>query len=608
MKLSSPLTMLQRLRTYAALGSANLARVGAYRLALRHKIHPVQRLRGKVPSGTFFFVRPSALSAKVFARTEWWEEGVWFGSHHFDACTVPDWHTNPFTDGRMDASLPWFAIGDFDPGVGDIKGIWEVSRFNWLLAMAQRAALGDAAELARLNYWLKDWVEANPPYYGVNWKCGQEVSIRIMHLALAALVLDQTNRPLPGLFALIRLHLRRIAPTIGYAIGQANNHGTSEAAALFIGGSWLGGREGARWARMGQRWLEDRAQALITQDGTFSQYSLVYHRVMLDSYALAECWRRMLGLPAFSPALYERLRAATLWLQAMTIMENGDVPNIGANDGARLLPLTDTDYRDFRPSLQLASALFAGARAIEAPGVWDQPLLWLGIDRPDEVLPPPGSITFDDGGFHVLRTGTAMAVLRYPRFRFRPSQADALHLDLWLGDRNLLRDAGSFSYASEDGVWFGGTSAHNTVEFDDRDQMPRLGRFLFGAWLKADSVEVVRESENGRTVAAAGYCDAWGARHHRQISLHSDGLDCIDRLDGNARKAVLRWRLAPGDWRLSGDTLTDGKISLRLSADTGLTLRLKQAPESRYYLQREDIPVLEAETTLPATITTQVSF
>lgn len=42
-----------------------------------------------------------------------------------------------------------------------------------------------------------------------------------------------------------------------------------------------------------------------------------------------------------------------------------------------------------------------------------------------------------------------MAMLRYPRFRFRPSQADALHLDLWLEGRNLLRDAGTYSYNTE---------------------------------------------------------------------------------------------------------------------------------------------------------------
>ena len=605
----TPNTALTRLRTMCALGVGNLARVSTYRIGLKTRLHPVMKLAATLPQGPFFAAPAEISRPGAIASQAWRDTGLWFSAHDFALDGPPDWHANPFRPGtRADAEHPWHDIPDFAPELGDIKTVWEASRFGWAPAMAQRAALGEAAELDRLNAWIEDWSRRNPAYRGANWKCGQETSIRVMHLAAAALILGQMKEPLPAFRTLLAAHLARIAPTIGYAIGQANNHGTSEAAALFIGGSWLGGGEGARWVRMGRRWLENRARTLIAPDGTFSQYSLVYHRVMLDSYALAECWRRMCGLPAFAPALYKRLRAATLWLQAMTITENGDVPNIGANDGARLLPLTDTDYRDFRPSLQLAAALFTGARAIEAPGPWDQQLFWLGVDRPDDVLPPPGSITFDDGGFHVLRTGAAMAVLRYPRFRFRPSQADALHLDLWLGGRNLLRDAGTFSYASEDGVWFGGTSAHNTVEFDDRDQMPRLGRFLFGAWLKADDVGAVRESENGRTVAAAGYCDAWGARHHRQIALHSDGLECIDRLDGNARKAVLRWRLAPGDWRLSGEMLTNGQISLRLSADTGLTLRLKQAPESRYYLQREDIPVLEAETPLPATITTQVSF
>src|SRR5690606_3787232 len=104
--------------------------------------------------------------------------------------------------------------------------------------------------LDRLNAWLADWLAANPPYRGPNWKCGQESSLRLLHLAAAAIVLDQSGRPLPGLLDLVALSLRRIAPTRAYAIAQNNNHGTSEAAALFVGGSWLaaaGRAEGARW-------------------------------------------------------------------------------------------------------------------------------------------------------------------------------------------------------------------------------------------------------------------------------------------------------------------------------------------------------------------------
>ena len=56
----------------------------------------------------------------------------------------------------------------------------------------------------------------------------------------------------------------------------------------------------------------------------------------------------------------------------------------------------------------------------------------------------PVSLMAEDGGFAMLRQEKVLAMLRYPRFRFRPSQADVLHLDLWIGAENILRDGGSF--------------------------------------------------------------------------------------------------------------------------------------------------------------------
>ncbi len=52
----------------------------------------------------------------------------------------------------------------------------------------------------------------------------------------AVLILGQWNHPSPGLKDFIYQHLERISANICYAIAQDNNHGTSEAAALFIGG------------------------------------------------------------------------------------------------------------------------------------------------------------------------------------------------------------------------------------------------------------------------------------------------------------------------------------------------------------------------------------
>ncbi len=497
--------------------------------------------------------------------------------------------------------------------------------------------MGEPEGLERLNTWLAEWVHNNPPYLGPNWKCGQEASIRVMHLAVAALLLDQHRRPMPALRTLIGAHLRRIAPTIQYAIAQDNNHGTSEAAALFIGGSWLatlGGRDGQRWAALGRRWLENRSARLIEVDGSFSQYSVNYHRLLLDTYSLVEHWRRCLELPAFSPRLHGRLAAATRWLQAMTQPETGDAPVLGANDGAWLLPFGDSDYRDYRPAVQLAMALFLDRRAYgdaaDGGASWNRPLRWLGIPVPTRPAEPPGAVQFDAGGYSLLRRGPACALLRYPRFRFRPSQADALHVDLWVAGINHLRDAGSYSYNAGDAVsgYFSGTAGHNTIQFDDRDQMSRLSRFLFGDWLRAEAVlpltevgdevkaeaavEAEAKTETGRTLTtAAAYTDAQGARHRRQVWLATDRLRVEDEVSGFASKAVLRWRLAPGDWRLAGDTVrrSDTGNALRVTASVPIArMELVQGWESRYYLQRTAVPVLEVEITQPGRLVSDYVF
>jgi hypothetical protein len=598
---------LTQARTYARLGPASIARVAAYRLGLESGWHPVQRLAAPVAQPPFFRA-VDAPSPKAEPNRAWDDSLWWFGWHRAPLPDAPpDWFANPFSNTvQPDATRDWWRIPDF--GNGDIKGLWELSRMDWAVAWATTVACGDAPALERLNLWLTDWAARNPPYKGPNWKCGQEASIRVMHLIIAAWVLGQDRTPEEGLVDLLRAHLQRIAPTMSYAIGQQNNHGTSEAVALFIGGDFLAGCDPRAdgWAQKGRRWLEERAATLIEPDGSFSQYSVTYHRVMLDTYSLAEAWRCHRGLPEFSTRLRNRVAAATNWLWTMTGTETGDAPNIGANDGARLLQLTSTDYRDFRPTVQLAAALFVGVDAF-GPGLWNAPLRWFDVP---EGRPASSALnaSFDQGGYHVLHQGQAMAVLRYPRFRFRPGQADALHVDLWHNGVNLLRDAGTYSYNAKESDWLSGTAGHNTIEFDGRDQMPRLGRFLFGDWLKAEAVAPV--SDDGVTVrAAAAYTDAIGAQHHRAINLTADGLTCRDTISGNFEVACLRWRLAPGDWHVEGDIVRDRTYSIVIEFDgVPISPALSTTVESRYYQQKADIPEVFVKVSRPGTLVTKVAF
>lgn len=606
--------LLIKIKTAYALGVRNILRVLGYRLGVKTGINPVRRLRAPLSKGVFFTPYQS-FPRNLTAVKAWRDEMVLFSFWRFSLSRMPPaWHTNPFNQKKTaSVQLPWWRIPDFDPEVGDIKQIWELSRFDWVLAFAQQASNGDKRALDRLNYWLNDWCANNPPYLGPNWKCGQEASIRVMHLAMAALLLQQIRQASPVLIELVHTHLKRIVPTIQYAVAQDNNHGTSEAAALFIGGSWLrlvGDENGGRFERIGRKWLENRIDKIVMEDGSFSQYSTTYHRVLLDTLSMVEVWRRKLQLTAFSERFYLRGHTATEWLYTMTNAYNGDAPNIGANDGARLLPLTDDCYRDFRPSIQLAMALFAGKSAY-GEGKWNLPLLWLGIPIPSEKQQKAQSKLFDKGGFAVLAVADVKAILRYARFRFRPSHADVLHVDLWLKGENLLRDAGSFSY-NTDPQWqeyFPSTASHNTVQFDRRNQMPRLSRFLLGNWLTTTLLEFIDTGKGGNTVVAA-YKDMEGACHKRALVLTENALHVTDDISGFRENAVLRWRLLPGLWRqVDEKSISNGKHILSVNTSMPISrFEIVEGWESRFYLHKEPVPVLEVEVQEAGRLVTEYSW
>lgn len=608
------------------LGWKNIIRVLSYRLLLKTGLHPACNLKTELSDGCFF-ITESNLKSSLIPRVSteaWLNSGSYFNWFSVEASfEAPNWFGRPIS-GLPDwpSKHLWWRVVKPNTEYGDIKEIWELSRFHWAIPMAQRAANGDTAELVRLNSWLSDWVVKNPAFFGPNWRCGQEASIRVMHLAATAIVLHQISPSTPNVLNFLRAHLARISATFSYAIAQDNNHGVLEAVGLFVGAEWIIAEENdgqaQSWAREGRRWMEERALRLVAEDGSFSMYSVAYHREFLDAYSFAETWRRRLNLPSFSSRFMDRIAKAAIWLKAFTHPYTGDAPNIGANDGTRLFQFADSPYRDFRSSVQLACVLFCGSKAYD-PGPWDVALHWLQIDLPEAILPVEKSKQFDDGGFVILRGSgeDAQAFIRYPRFKFRPSQADLLHVDLWVGGENLLRDAGSYGYHTDERWldYFGGTESHNTVQFDNRDQMARLSRFLFGGWLIPDRLQPLVSSSQA-TKFAVGYKDGLGARHHREVNLHKGCLQVVDQVQGFSTRAVLRWRLQPGDWRLE-ESPEGLQFILKLKSEIKIIVsvtvpvlrcELVQGWESRHYLEKTPVPVLEVEVQQSCTMTTEVSW
>lgn len=466
----------------------------------------------------------------------------------------PDWLRNPIT-GEEAPGGHWSRIDEFSSG--DIKYCWEASRFGWVFA------LGRAYQRSRDPryvdaFWalFESWIQHNPPNWGVNWKCGQEAAFRAMALCFGFYIFRDAPASTPGrivrLVILLHALATRIDSYIEYALSQKNNHGISEAAGIWtIALLFPELRRAARWEQRGRSFLEREILAQIDGDGSYIQHSINYHRVMLQIVA----WVLRLGETAgmtLSPQIYDRLLKSTIFLHALTDPVTGWAPNYGANDGALVLPLSDCPFPDMRPVLQSCSFLVQ-KRRLFPPGPWDEESLWINGEQSlaSEQLAESNYIqelAATAGGYYTMRSQGCWAMMRGARYRSRPSHADQLHVDLWWRGENVLCDPGTYSYNSPAPfeLAFASTHFHNTVTVGNRDQMTRIGRFLWADWADA-GVQQDKTTATGFK-SLHGEHDGYrklGVLHRR--ALFQTGADTwiiVDDLIGNGHPSCsLHWMI-----------------------------------------------------------------
>lgn len=484
-----------------------------------------------------------------------------------------NWHVNPLT-GHESPAMHWSRMGEFDAAHGDVKWTWEASRLDWASTLARAYAATQQARYAEaFSTLLEGWRTQNPPNLGVNWFCAQECSLRMMALLHAAAAFG----PTPAIAGTVQALAERIEPTIGYGVGQHNNHGISEAAALFLAGVCLPDHPRSEvWRDSGHALLSSLICEQFANDGSYVQHSFIYHRVAMRCALLAFLAAREFGHRFPHEVEARVLNGARFLRSLMANPDTGRLPNYGANDGANPLSLSSTDYLDFRPIVQLAYALLPGERAFP-PGHWDEELGWFGIE-PQKLAEAPrepeAAVRADDGGYYALRGGRLYAFIRVPKYTDgRPSQADALHLDVWLDGQPAAIDSGTYSYNDSEGWWkhFRGTEAHNTVVVDGNDQMPTASRFLFTDWTKtevhfgrldtpdADGTAMREYSTpygttfvaDGPSVCGVSYAyrqSGLGVIHERIVSLGLELVTVTDNLHCRVPRTIaVRWHLA-GSW------------------------------------------------------------
>lgn len=564
--------------------------------------------------------------AASLAEVAQMEHGVFtlFARHAVDLGWPPDWHLNPFTGQRTPSHRHWSDIPGYSVQFGDLKLIWEASRFACTHKLVRAYWVTGDEQWARMfQQLIEDWRAHNPPQAGANWWCGQELAIRAMAWIFGFYGFSQSSvaeRVGLPIVQSLSVFASRIERTIEYAVSQNNNHTISEAVALWtIGILFAELRYAERWRRRGEAILIQSVLSQFAADGSYVQHSFNYQRLALQNLIWAVQIGDLNGY-VLPESVRERMRASFNFLYQLQDGETGRLPNYGPNDGALILPLNECDFLDYRPLLNAGHYLTTGRR-LYPRGAWDEDLLW--FFGPDALTAPQDSvprcdIAARDGGYYVLRSPMSFAFIRCTSYETRPAQADILNLDIWWRHRNVALDAGTFSYTSI-APWNNGlasTSAHNTVTVDGLDQMVRGPRFIWTQWTqsKARTSGYISEQYPYFEGEHYGYRQLHQPVTHRRAVLRVDEetwLVVDDLLGEGTHRFRLHWLLedVDYDWDSSAQALTlhwpDRDYKLHWWGMTPVTsdlvrghdLNSTRGWQSRYYYDRQPALSLACEAT-----------
>lgn len=454
--------------------------------------------------------------------------------------------TGPAIDWRQDylsqrtSGLQYFRFVPYLDAaqVGDHKVIWELNRHQHLIVLARAFdATGNPDYLAEITAQLGSWRAQNPFLRGINWASALEVAFRALSW-LAVLSLLGDRLPAADRDALhgdLYSHGRYLEHNLSVYFSP-NTHLLGESLALAALGRVLGVQ---RWRDVGDNILRAQRAVQVRSDGGYFEQSTYYHVYALDMYLLhhlllepdAESETLLTGMSAFLAAVLGPQRR---------------LPLLGDDDGGNL-------FWPYGDRLEFGRVALARASRV------------LGRD-----FPAPPSSLMAATGLAAVTLGDLFALVDCGPFGpggAGHSHSDTLSLILRHGDQDILIDPGTFTYTADLAArnLFRGSSVHNTVRIDGRDQADPVNPFR---WEHQPAVKLVSWEPRDEHAVLAAKCESRGFVHRREFHFTSGSLVILDRITGppGVHDVEQFWHtpLLP---QQQGNTLQLGPATLELAHD-----------------------------------------
>ena len=419
-----------------------------------------------------------------------------------------DWHRDYCNGRQVERGFATTLDIRDTAAVGDIKYVWEPSRFQHLSALAFAANGEEHADYIVQS--IDSWLDANPYLSGVHWTSSLELAERVISWAfLYPRIADQVARDQDfrrRWLDSIYLHLSRITRKLSL-YSSANNHLIGELVGLFVGASsfnfWP---ECSGWRHRAQKLLEREIRLQVGEDGVNREQAMSYHLFTMELFLLAYAIGRNTGFP-FSEGYAQRLRGMARFLDTVAT-SGGDLPWYGDSDDARGFVLSE-DESGLEVAMQLAGLLFGEA---QCPRFGKTPTTAARALVPDLLRNLDPGVThtvqarelFSNAGLACVRShdDNVRLLMDFGALGFTSiaahGHADALSLWLAIGDEYFLVDAGTYAYHShqEWREFFRSTAAHNTASVDGENQSQMAGRFLWSAKANARLLRFETKSEH----------------------------------------------------------------------------------------------------------------
>jgi hypothetical protein len=411
----------------------------------------------------------------------------------------------------------------------DIKVPWELSRFYHFSDLG-RAYYLTVDELYALEFrnQVQDWIEDNPPYYGVNWNCPMEVAIRSVnwiwgffllrdspHMDKEFQLLLAKNLYLHGDYLINNLEFDKKL-VAGKYIRLNGNHYIANLIGLIYLGMCLEGREPDKWLDYAVEELFCEISQEILRDGVHWELSPSYHRLVLEMILSAFILLRDTGR-SIPPGIEEKVLLMLHYVEEYS-KPDGSVPLVRDADNGRLHVLSEFYFNDHRHVIATGGVFFKNDRLISAADKLPEDVFWLlgdeGCKRWQEgktsLSHKRGEswtlAKFPEAGYYILQRKRgdgdlylfiSCANVGMGGVYGGHAHCDVLSFELYWGKGTMVTDSGTFVYSADPPMRnsFRSTSAHNTVRIDGEEINRFDQRHLFN--MENDANPQVLECNHG---------------------------------------------------------------------------------------------------------------